>query len=157
MWVSLMGPVSPFNIILVSFVETATMVIKHNDSMKLGYTLYAAAVAVAIAGILHLVDLGIDTDHLQNISITTFFIVAGAAQIFWALPTARRWGKPWYYIGIAGNVALIVIWMLSRMPGNPITEGGQAEAIGAIDIPVEVAQAAYIGLVVMAAIVVLQQ
>ena len=42
------------------------------------------------------------------------------------------------------------------MPGNPITEGGQAEPIGAIDIPVQIAQAAYIGLV-MAAIVIQKQ
>jgi hypothetical protein len=125
--------------------------------LRLKFLFYAAAVSIGLAGIQHLIDLVIDPEHSGNISIATFFIIAGVAQIFWALPTARRWGKPWYYIGIAGNVALIVIWMLSRMPGNPITEGGQAEAIGAIDIPVEISQAAYIGLVVIAAIVVLQQ
>jgi hypothetical protein len=114
---------------------------------------YTAAVAITIAGILHLIDLAIDPDHLENINVMIFFIVAGVAQIFWVIPTVRRWNKAWYYIGIAGNVALIVIWMLSRMPGNPITEGGQAEPIAAIDIAVEIAQAAYIGLVTAAIVI----
>jgi hypothetical protein len=127
------------------------MVTTYNHSVKLRYLVYTAGAAIAIAGILHLVDLGIDTDHLANTSIMIFFIVAGVAQIFWIIPTVRRWGETWYYIGIAGNIALIVIWTLSRMPGNPITEGGQAEPIGVIDIPVELAQAAYIGLVMAAA------
>jgi hypothetical protein len=129
------------------------MVTIHNDSMRLRYISYTAAVAIAIAGILHLIDLGIDTDHLENMSITVFFIVAGAAQIFWVIPTVRHWGNSWYFIGIAGNVALIAIWMVSRTPGNPITEGGEAEAIGAIDIVVEIAQAAYIGLVTAAIVI----
>ncbi|HYY40781.1 MAG TPA: hypothetical protein VE692_05985, partial [Nitrososphaera sp.] len=69
---------------------------------------YTAAVAITIAGILHLIDLAIDPDHLENIKVMIFFIVAGVAQIFWVIPTVRRWNKAWYYIGIAGNVALIV-------------------------------------------------
>jgi hypothetical protein len=31
-------------------------------------------------------------------------------------------GRLWYYVGIAGTVALITIWTITRFP-NPITEG----------------------------------
>lgn len=113
---------------------------------------YAAAVCIAIAGILHLTALAIDPHHSETPSITTFFILAGIAQIFWVLPTAKHWGKPWYYAGIAGNAALIVLWVLTRMP-NPIT--GEAEPINAIGLAVEVLQGTYIGL--MAIIIVRQK
>jgi hypothetical protein len=125
----------------------------HNNSIRLRYIFYAAAGAIAIAGILHLIDLAVDPDHLENMNIMTFFIVTGVAQIFWVIPTARRWGKLWYYIGIAGNVALIVLWALTRLSANPITEAGEAEPITAIGIAVQIAQAAYIGLVISAIVI----
>jgi len=34
----------------------------------------------------------------------------------------RRWGRPWYYLGMGGTVILIIIWTITRFP-NPITEG----------------------------------
>jgi formate hydrogenlyase subunit 3/multisubunit Na+/H+ antiporter MnhD subunit len=102
---------------------------------------------------LHLIDLAVDPDHLENMNTMTFFIVTGVAQIFWVIPTARRWGKPWYYIGIVGNVALIVLWALTRLSANPITEAGEAEPITGIGIAVQIAQAAYIGLVISAIVI----
>lgn len=127
--------------------------VRNNYSIRLHYIFYAAAGAIAIAGILHLIDLAVDPDHLENMNTMTFFIVTGVAQIFWVIPTARRWGKPWYYIGIVGNVALIVLWALTRLSANPITEAGEAEPITAIGIAVQIAQAAYIGLVISAIVI----
>jgi len=46
--------------------------------------------------------------------ITVFFIGSGIAQIFWILPMIKRWGKPWYYIGIAGNVGFIILYIITR-------------------------------------------
>jgi hypothetical protein len=129
------------------------MMIHNNNSVRLKYIFYAAAGAIAIAGILHLIDLAVDPDHLENMNTMTFFIVTGVAQIFWVIPTARRWGKPWYYIGIVGNVALIVLWALTRLSANPITEAGEAEPITGIGIAVQIAQAAYIGLVISAIVI----
>jgi hypothetical protein len=36
----------------------------------------------------------------------------------------KRWGRIWYYIGIAGTIILIIMWAITRMPGNPITGRG---------------------------------
>jgi hypothetical protein len=74
----------------------------------------------------------------------TFFIVAGIAQIFWGLPMIRRWGKTWYYVGIAGTVILIILWTITRAP-NPITEG-RALPINEIGVTIEVFQIAYIAI-----------
>ena len=132
---------------------TATIMIHNNNSIRLKYIFYTAAGAIGIAGILHLSDLAVDPDHLENMNIMIFFIVVGVAQIFWVIPTARRWGKPWYYIGIAGNVALIVLWAVTRLSPNPITDAGEAEPITGIGIAVQIAQAAYIGLVIAAIVI----
>jgi hypothetical protein len=101
---------------------------------------YAAAAATAIAGILHLIFASNVVG--SNIPSGTFFIVAGIAQVFWALPMVRRWGKVWYYIGIAGTVVLIILWTVTRAP-NPITEG-RALPINEIGVAIEVFQIAYI-------------
>jgi hypothetical protein len=106
---------------------------------------YAAAATTAIPGILHLIFASsvIGSNLLSGI----FFIIAGVVQIFWALPMIRRWGKIWYYIGIAGTVILIILWTVTRAP-NPITEG-RALPISEIGIAIEVFQIAYIVITVI--------
>jgi hypothetical protein len=89
--------------------------------MKFGTTslYYAAATATAIAGILHLI---VVSNVIQfSINNGIFFIVAGIAQIFWALPMFKRWGRVWYYIGISGTIILIILWAMTRLPNNLIT------------------------------------
>jgi len=99
---------------------------------------YAAAACTVIAGILH--------HHLALIAgsnmLETFFIVAGIAQIFWAVPMVARWGRTWYYIGIAGTLVLIILWAITRFP-NPIT-AGRALPINETGIAIDVFQITYI-------------
>jgi hypothetical protein len=103
---------------------------------------YAAAAATAIAGILHLILA--PNSFGFNVNNGIFFTVAGIAQLFWAVPMVRRWGMPWYYAGIGGTIVLIAVWVITRMPDNPIT--GRAGPVNAMGIAVEVLQAAFIGL-----------
>jgi hypothetical protein len=103
----------------------------------------AAAVATAIAGIVHLLmPLGLHPRMLGNPTMAIFFLGSGIAQIFWVLPMIKRWGKSWYYIGIGGNMILILIYVITRFPGNPIT--GRSGGVDAIDMICELAQVAYI-------------
>lgn len=112
---------------------------------------YAAAATTAIAGILHLIlapnSLGF------NLNTGIFFIVAGIAQIFWAVPMFKRWGMAWYYGGIGGTIVLIALFAITRMPDNPIT--GRAGQINSMGIAVELLQASFIG--VTAAIIAYQR
>jgi hypothetical protein len=109
---------------------------------KISGLYYAAAATTAIAGILHLIQA---SDVLGfSLNFFVFFIVAGIAQLFWVVPMIRRWGRVWYGIGIGGTLVLIAIWIITRMPGNPITgRGGMVDEMG---VAVEVLQAAFIGL-----------
>ena len=101
---------------------------------------YAAAGTTAIAGILHL--LLVPNIFGFNVNNAIFFLVSGIAQIFWVLPMVKRWGKMWYYIGIAGTIILIIMWAITRMPGNPIT--GRGGPISDMAIAIEVFQIAYV-------------
>lgn len=83
---------------------------------------YAAAGTTAIAGILHLMLVPNIIGRNPNSGI--FFIVSGIAQIFWVIPMLKRWGRIWYYIGIAGTIILIIMWGITRMPGNQLLEEG---------------------------------
>jgi hypothetical protein len=104
---------------------------------------YAAAAATAIAGILHLMQVPNMLNFNPNGAI--LFIVGGAAQVFWVVPMVRKWGMPWYYIGIGGTIVLMAIWVITRMPANPIT-GRAGPADSPMGIAVQVLQAAFIGL-----------
>jgi uncharacterized membrane protein HdeD (DUF308 family) len=106
------------------------------------YLFIAAAVATAIAGIVHLYMPLSHPRMLGNIPTATFFLGSGIAQIFWILPMIKRWGKPWYYIGIAGNISFIILYIVTRFPGNPVT--GRGGNMDIIDLTCELAQVAYI-------------
>ena len=103
----------------------------------------AAAVTTAIAGMLHLMN-GPNSLNF-NVNQGILFIVGGIAQVFWIIPMIRRWGIPWYAIGIAGTIVFMALWIITRMPGNPITGRG-GPAGNPIAITIEVFQAAFIGL-----------
>jgi hypothetical protein len=101
---------------------------------------YAAAATTAIAGILHL---SLVPDIIgRNLNSGVFFLISGIAQIFWVIPMLKRWGRTWYYIGIAGTIVLIIMWAMTRVPGNPIT--GRGGPISEMAIAIEVFQVAYI-------------
>ena len=96
-----------------------------------------AAICTGIAGILHLNML-----PAFNTQMTVLFLVGGLAQIFWIIPTVKNWGKIWDYIGIVGTIAFVLIWVITRIPENPIT--GRAGMVGDIAIAIEVFQIAFI-------------
>jgi hypothetical protein len=103
---------------------------------------YASAATTAIAGILHLIQASNVLGFSLNFFI--FFIIAGIAQLFWVVPIIRRWGLPWYYVGIGGTIVLIILFVVTRMPGNPIT--GRGGPVMPMALAIEVLQAAFIGL-----------
>ncbi|MFL6470342.1 MAG: hypothetical protein ACJ71H_05770 [Nitrososphaeraceae archaeon] len=105
------------------------------------YYYLAAAAATAIAGILHLISFS----NLIGRNPTTgiFFLVAGMAQLFWTIPMVRKWGRIWYYIGIAGTIVLIILYFITRVP-NPITT--RALPINSMGILIEIFQFIYVGI-----------
>jgi hypothetical protein len=112
---------------------------------------YAAAATTAIAGILHL--LIVPNALGFSINNAVFFLVAGIAQLFWVVPMIRRWGTPWYVVGIAGTGVLIALYTITRIPGNPVT--GRGGPVNEMAIAIEALQLAFIGLA--AAVIVMEK
>ena len=113
-----------------------------NMVAKIKALYYAAAATTAIAGILHLIQASNVLGF--NLYFGIFFIVAGIAQLFWVVPMIRRWGLLWYYVGIGGTIVLIILFVITRLPDNPIT--GRGAPINPMAIAIEVLEAAFIGL-----------
>ena len=79
----------------------------------------ATAVATAIAGIVHLY-MPLSHPMLIRLSpMAIFFLGSGIAQIFWILPIIKRWGRPWYYVGIGGNLAFIMLYIICLLYTSP--------------------------------------
>jgi hypothetical protein len=101
---------------------------------------YAAGGCTLIAGILHL-SLAPNV-IVNNLQVGIFFLVAGIAQVFWTLPIVRSWGKVWAYVGIGGTIILIIIWVITRYPDNPII--GRDLPVNSIGIAIETFQIGFI-------------
>ncbi|MGI0000270.1 MAG: hypothetical protein ACRD6Q_03515, partial [Nitrososphaeraceae archaeon] len=63
-------------------------------------------------------------------------------QIFWVVPIIKQWGKIWYWIGIVGTAIFMLLWVITRIPENPIT--GRAGPISGEAITIQVFQIAFI-------------
>ncbi len=110
---------------------------------KFTILLYAAAATTLIAGILHLnkvIDTISSGEEIGNADI--LFLIGGIAQVFWVVPIIRQWGKLWYSIGIVGTAIFMLLWIITRLPENPITS--RAGPISAEAIIIQVFQIAFI-------------
>ncbi len=54
----------------------------------------------------------------------------------------KRWGRPWYYVGLGGTIVLVILWGITRVP-NPITNG-MALPINSMSIVTELFEYAFI-------------
>ena len=89
---------------------------------KFTILLYVAAASTLIAGVLHLNKV-INTiskgEEINNADI--LFLVGGIGQVFWIVPIIRQWEKTWYSIGLVGTAVFILLWVITRIPENPIS------------------------------------
>ncbi|HET8847409.1 MAG TPA: hypothetical protein VFM20_01360 [Nitrososphaeraceae archaeon] len=102
--------------------------------------IYGAGASTLVAGILHLALVPMYLGQMTT-EVTVFFIASGLAQLFWILPTVKKWVMPWYYIGIGGTIVLIVLWIV-YIPG-----GGHS--IDAMSATIEALQIAFVILSVL--------
>ncbi len=97
-------------------------------------TLYAAAILSLLAALVHL---WVTPEHFEEWwGYGAFFLVAGAAQILYVpivllLPT-----RIVLLGGIAGNHAIVVLYLLTRTVGIPFfgPEAGEVERFGFVDV-----------------------
>ncbi len=64
-----------------------------------------------------------------------FFLVIAWAQIIWAAVAVWRLPRWWLWLGIAGNAAVLAVYLASRTTGLPFgPDKGHSEPFGALDV-----------------------
>ena len=97
-------------------------------------TLYVAAALSLLAAIVHL---WVVPEHFEEWwGYGTFFLVAALAQGLYALWLLRRPGRPILLLGVAGNLAIVILWLVTRTTGIPLLgpHAGEVEGVGALDL-----------------------
>jgi hypothetical protein len=104
----------------------------------------AAAALSLFAGWVHLAF--IESHWEQWWAYGAFFLVTGAVQSLF-VPLVLRWPRPWVvWAGIAGNLAIVGMYVVSRTYGPPVgPHEDVAERATAIDLACTAAEVALIG------------
>lgn len=104
-------------------------------NLTLKALVYGAVASTLIAGVLHLALVPMFFKQMTP-DVMILFIASGLAQLFWIIPTVKRWILPWYYIGIGGTIVLILLWIIA-IPGS-------GYPIGEMDVAIEASQVAFV-------------
>jgi hypothetical protein len=97
-------------------------------------TLYAAATLSLLAALVHL---GVTPEHFEEWwGYGAFFVVASAAQIFYVPIVVLLPTRIILLGGIAGNLAIVVLYLLTRTVGIPLfgPEAREVEGFGFVDV-----------------------
>jgi hypothetical protein len=106
-----------------------------NQTLINGVLFYVAAASTFIAGVLHLAIIPMFF-ALTPVNVMIFFLVSGAAQLFWVIPVLKRWSNLWYYSGMGGTAILIALFVIAvPARGLPLSE---------LEITIEVIQIVFI-------------
>jgi hypothetical protein len=97
--------------------------------------LYAAAALSLVAALIHL---WVMPEHFQEWwGYGAFLLVASSAQLLY-VPLLLRWPNRTVVLllGIAGNLAIVVLYLLTRTVGIPFfgPEAGEVEGVGFVDV-----------------------
>jgi hypothetical protein len=116
----------------------------HSDK-KMQYLTVLAASTTLLAGILHLAMIGPfhkpPNFPMEMLPLSDLlFIISGGAQVFWTIPMFLGWSIRWYYAGIVGTAALVILLAASRI-ANPMT--GHALQNNTIGYLTEIVQIVY--------------
>jgi hypothetical protein len=126
-------------------------VIKATESQR--GVLPAVAALSLMAGLVHL---WVTPEHFEEWwGYGTFFLVAAVAQVLY-VPLLIRWpNRTVLLLGIVGNSAIVLLYLLTRVVGIPLfgPEAGEIEGVGIIDVCATMSEAAIVvalgGLVLM--------
>ncbi len=107
--------------------------------------LYTVAALSLLAALIHL---WVMPEHFEEWwGYGTFFLVAAVAQVVY-VPLLLRWPNRTLLLllGIAGNSAIVLLYLLTRVVGIPLfgPEAGEVERVGFIDVCATSSEAAIV-------------
>lgn len=110
-----------------------------------GRLVVAVAICTAAAGVVHA---AVTPEHFGEFWLFgVFFLGAAIGQLAWSAGMAAWPSRLLLEIGVAGNAAVIVLWILTRTVGIPVgPEAGATERTGLLDVTATLYEAAAVGL-----------
>jgi hypothetical protein len=110
------------------------------------------ALGSLLAAVVHGLVIG---EHVDESALYgAFFIVVTVLQVLYAVAVMARPGRLLLWLGAVGNVAIVVLWIVTRTAGIPVgPHAGEVEPVGLLDILAAVAELA----VAFAAVAALRQ
>lgn len=96
--------------------------------------LYSAAALSLFAALIHL---WVMPEHFEEWrGYGTFFLVVAIVQGFYSVALLRWPGQLLFYLGIGGNLSIIVLYVVTRTVGIPFfgPHAGEAEEVGVVDL-----------------------
>ncbi|MDQ4126733.1 MAG: hypothetical protein M3151_02050 [Actinomycetota bacterium] len=104
-------------------------------------TLHVAAALSLLAAATHL---WVVVEHLQEWwGYGTFFLILAFAQGLYGVGLLRRPSRPLLLLGVASNLAVVILWLATRTSGIPLfgPHAGEVEEVGLTDLVCTLAEA----------------
>ena len=96
--------------------------------------LHVAATLSLLAAAIHL---WVVPEHLEEWwGYGAFFVVLATAQGLYGIGLLRRPSRPFLLLGVAGNLAIAILWFATRTTGIPLLgpHAGEVEGVGGLDL-----------------------
>jgi hypothetical protein len=106
-----------------------------------GAVLYAAAALSLLAALVHLL---VTPEHFEEWwGYGAFFLVCAIFQGAYAAVVLRWPARPVLLLGVAGNLAVAILWLVTRTTGIPLfgPHAGEIEGVGVLDLACTLAEA----------------
>jgi hypothetical protein len=106
--------------------------------------LYAVAMLSALAALIHL---WVAPEHFgERWGYGAFFLVAASAQLLYVPLLVLRPNRTVLLLGIIGNSAIVLLWLLTRVIGIPLLgpEAWEVERVGVLDVCASASEAAIV-------------
>lgn len=107
-------------------------------------TLYAAVTLSLVAALVHFLAM---PEHFEEWwGYGTFFLVSTVAQASYGAVLLRRPRRSFFMLGIAGNLAIVTLWLVTRTLGIPFfgPHAGEVEGVGPLDLSATAAEVALV-------------
>lgn len=112
---------------------------------------WALYVAVGLSLMPALIHLWVVPEHFKEWwGYGAFFLVTALVQGLYGVSLLRWSGKPFLFLGIGGNLAIVAFYVTTRTTGIPLgPHAGHAEAVGVLDVVCTAAEVALVMVLVM--------
>jgi hypothetical protein len=106
-------------------------------------TVATLRVVAALSLLAAAVHLWVMPEHLEEWwGYGAFFLVLAVAQGMYGLGLLRWPSRPFLLLGVAGNLAVAILWLVTRTTGIPLLgpHAGEVEGVGVLDLACTLAE-----------------